>query len=774
MKAKARIVLTLGASCWALAAASGAAAQAEGSETPQADTAAVGEIIVTAQRRSESINRVGMSISALTGNALLEKQISSPSDLARIVPGFTAQPTPYNTPVYTLRGVGFYDSSLAASPSVSVYVDEVPLPYSAMTKGASFDLERVEVLKGPQGTLYGQNATGGAINYIAAKPTSTPTAGFDVSFGRFATLETGGFVSGPISSTLNARVAVRTVQAGDWQKSYTRDAELGDKDQLQGRLLLDWKPAERFSLLLNLNGWRDRGDTQAAQLAYIDLQAPAGPPLSNYPLAPNNARAADWNPTSLRRHEDFWQVSAHAQYELSSDLVLHSLTSYAKLDTRAQQDTDGLAVSNFDASILPSYIKSLSQELRLSFQGQSVNGTIGANYGHDNALDVQGVTFPVASNNRPIPGVVEYNYASNFGRQKVDTYAVFASGEVEIASGLKLLGGMRYTRVKRHFEGCQTNGGNAQTAQSLTNLANIFRGAVGLPAIPLEGLNDCSTLNDATLVPELIRDTLDEDNLSWRAGVNWEVAPGKLVYANVSRGFKGGGYPTVGSTLSTQYQPVVQEELIAYEAGFKLSLLDRRMQLNGAAFYYDYRDKQIRAKIQVPIFNLVEGIVNVPKSRIYGFEGQVVLAPVRGLNLSGAVSYLNTKIERFTGFDLSGENRDFAGSRLPFTPKWSANADAEYQWGVNAGLNAFVGGTLAYSSSTNASIGYPDRYHLPSYTTVDLRAGVKAADDAWRFTVWGRNITNEYYWTNVAKLNDTIVKYAAMPVTYGASFTHRF
>lgn len=773
MKSQARLALMVGVSYFCLADASSAAAQADpnGAATPETG---VGEIIVTAQRRSESINSVGMSISALPGDDLQQKQITTPSDLARIVPGFTAQPTPYNTPVYTLRGVGFYDSSLAASPSVSVYMDEIALPYSAMTKGVSFDLERVEVLKGPQGTLYGQNSTGGAINYIAAKPTSTPKAGLDVSFGRFATLELGGFVSGPLSDTLNARVAVRTVQASDWQKSYTRDAELGDKNQVQGRLLLDWHPNDSFSLLVNLNGWTDRGDTQAAQLAYIDLQAPFGAPIANYPLAPGNARAADWNPIPLRRRENFWQASAHAQYQISDAVALHSLTSYSKLNTRASQDTDGFAFSNFDASILPSFIKAFSQEFRVSYTGEAINATVGANYGHDRTEDVQSVSFPIASNNRPIPGLVEFDYAVNFGSQKVDTYAVFASGEIEIADGFKLQGGARYTRVKRQFAGCQTNGGNAQTASSLTNLANIFRGAVGLTPIPLEGVNDCSTLNATTLLPGLVTDTLDEDNISWRAGVAWEVSPGSLLYANVSQGFKGGGYPTVGSTLSTQYAPVTQEKLIAYEAGFKLSLLDRRMQLNGAAFYYDYSDKQIRAKVQVPIFNLVEGIVNIPKSRIYGFEGQVLVAPINGLTLSAAASYLNTEVRKFTGFNLSGLNQDFAGGRLPFTPTWSAIADADYQWSLNSRLSAFVGGTLTYSSNTNASVGYSDRYTIPSYTTVDLRIGVKSPDDTWRFSLWGRNITNDYYWTNVAKLNDSIVKYAAMPVTYGALFNYNF
>ncbi len=143
----------------------------------QPDANGLAEIVVTAEKRSERINDVPMSISATTGDQLAKQQITSPEELQNIVPGLTYLKSNFGVPVYTIRGIGFIDSTLAASPAVSIYLDQVGLPYSAMAEGASFDLERVEVLKGPQGTLFGQNSTGGAINYIAAKPTEQPSAG---------------------------------------------------------------------------------------------------------------------------------------------------------------------------------------------------------------------------------------------------------------------------------------------------------------------------------------------------------------------------------------------------------------------------------------------------------------------------------------------------------------------------------------------------------------------------------------------------------------------
>ncbi|MBT5702529.1 MAG: TonB-dependent receptor plug domain-containing protein [Gammaproteobacteria bacterium] len=171
--------------------------------TPQALNSVIEEIVVTAQKREESINEVAMSIQAATGERLTELGITDTADLFKVVSGFSSNVTYYGTSIYTIRGVGFQDTALASSPTVSVYLDETPLAYSVLTQGVSLDLQRVEVLKGPQGTLFGQNATGGAVNYVANKPTETFEAGFDASVGRFNTIDVQGFVSGPVNDTLS-------------------------------------------------------------------------------------------------------------------------------------------------------------------------------------------------------------------------------------------------------------------------------------------------------------------------------------------------------------------------------------------------------------------------------------------------------------------------------------------------------------------------------------------------------------------------------------------
>src|SRR3981189_2205712 len=176
-----------------------AASTPDSSSATAAEDNTLEEVIVTANKREESIDKVGLTIKALGSQQIQQEHITSPLDLAAAVPGLSFTQTEQATPVYTLRGIGFYDASLAAFPAVTVYMDQAPLPLPVETTLELFDLERVEVLKAPQGTPFGNNATGGAINYIAAKPTEDPRAGLSVGYGRFETYDVDGYVSGPLA-----------------------------------------------------------------------------------------------------------------------------------------------------------------------------------------------------------------------------------------------------------------------------------------------------------------------------------------------------------------------------------------------------------------------------------------------------------------------------------------------------------------------------------------------------------------------------------------------
>lgn len=724
------------------------------------------DIVVTAQKREQRINSVPMSITAVRGDELLKQGVSQPGDLVKVIPGFNYTVSGYHTPVYVLRGLGYFESSLAADPAVSVYVDQIGLPFSTMTIGAGLDLERVEVLKGPQGIFFGRNSTGGAINYIAAKPTQDFKAGFNAAYRRFGQVDLNGYVSGPLSETLSARIAAKTEQGGTWQKSYTRDDETGNKNLIVGRLLLDWQPTDDLRVELNINGWRDRSDNQAPQLAAIVPKNPSlavnHPEVLAYPLAPHNARAADWNPgRSLRNRNSLWQVSLRGDYDLSDEITLTSLTSYADYKRYAPMDQDGMIYLNID-TLDEGFIKSFFQEVRVTGNFSSFKPTLGANYSHEDTGENL-VSYLRDSASNPLFGVPVNGFAAA-NTQKINTYAVFGNVEYELIPRLTAQAGVRYAKVDRSFNGCGADDGDGQVALGYQRLQAALKGPGGtVVPIPPGG---CATL-DANLNPGRLIDNFNQDNLSWRVGLSWQSPSDMLLYANVSQGFKSGGFPTTTAATLAQFRPVTQEKVIAYEAGFKAPLFDRHLQLNGALFYYDYSDKQVRGVISDPVFRTIAALVNIPKSEVSGAELEVQWRPVDGLTIGASALYLHTKVKEYVGANFRGQIVDFKGSRLPYSPKWQGNLNAQYSWPVSDELAGFVGGNMVFHSATNSQLGAYPELILNRYAVLDLNAGIGASDNKWKFSIFGENVTNKYYWNSANNISDVVVRYAAKPAVYG-------
>ena len=232
---------------------------------------AIEEIVVTAQKREQSADDIGMAISAIGGDALDQLGIADTADLSRIIPGFTFADSGLTVPPYTMRGVGYSDTSVQAQATVGVYNDQISMPYPIMTSGLQMDVARVEVLKGPQGTLYGRNSTGGAVNYIANRPTDEFEASIRAEYGSFETLDLTGVVSGAVSDKLRGRLAIRTVQSGEgWQESVSRDEELGEQDNTSIRLLLDFDVSNSLGFQFAYSYWEDKSDTQAPQFFRSD------------------------------------------------------------------------------------------------------------------------------------------------------------------------------------------------------------------------------------------------------------------------------------------------------------------------------------------------------------------------------------------------------------------------------------------------------------------------------------------------------------------------
>ncbi|MBN8816340.1 MAG: TonB-dependent receptor [Sphingomonas sp.] len=749
----------------------------------------VGDIIVTAQKREEKLNNVGIAVAVLGADRLEKAGFSDPSDLSRIVPGFTYADSSLNTPIYTLRGIGFSDTSLAASSTVSVYEDEVAYPFPITTKGAAFDLERVEVVKGPQGTLYGQNTTAGAINYIAHKPTDTFSAGVDLGFGRFNHLEAGGFVSGPLTEQIRARLALKSDTADGWQVSQTRPGDRNGKvRKLTGRLIVDADLSAALRVSLTAEGWSDHGQTQAPQLRALDIEFPgnADPALLATPIPPRDPRIADWS-TNLDRlkHDEFGQLAGRIDWDLSDKITITSLTAYSHFKTRASNEYDATAVNIF-SNTTGGKISSFSQELRLAGESDIVKWVVGGNYSHSDTHDTNEVVGANTSANRP-PAGTTVKSANNFADQKISAIAAFASADWHLTDTLSLTTGARYTSFKADFRGCAGDSGDNTLSPIIQFVSNSVRSGAGLPLLPNSAFTPgifqtgtCTTFVNPngnaslTATPGLTIAELKEHNVSWRGALDWKPMPDTLLYVSVSQGYKSGSFPTLPSTSYTQYDPARQEKVLAYEVGAKAKLFDRRVQLNVAGFYYDYRDKQLRGFFRDPIFATLSRLTNVPKSHLYGIEADLSAVPVRGLAVTASGSYIKTRIDDYIGLDSKGVVTNYAGRILSYSPEWQFNADAEYGWALTGKINAFVGGSYAYRSSASAVFGEDPRLTIDAYNTLDLRAGIENKQAGWRVLVYADNVTNEYYVNNLVPLYDTIKAYAGMPVTYGVRLHYAY
>lgn len=749
------------------------------------------DIVVTANKREQRLNDVGITVAVLSGDALQNRQINSLADLANATPSLSFTNSANGTPVYTLRGVGFYETSLGAYPTVSTYVDEAPLAFPVLSSHSAFDLERVEILKGPQGTLFGQNATGGAINYIAAKPTSTFHAGGSISYGRFNEIIAEGYVSGPLSPNLAARLSGRVEHADGWQVSNSRPGDRNGKvANYMGRLLVDFEPVETLRFKLNVNGWKDNSETQAPQFIGYQYQAPAFATAAarNARFSLETPRAADWTPGIPFRSNRLGQASLRGELDLNDQITLTSLTSYVDYKQRQGDEGDGLPISILDLPRDDGRIKSFNQEIRLSNASKSVfRWVVGGNYERSTVNQRIDLIFPDVSI-RGLYGtfgypIVSLSYSND---QKFRNIAGFANAEYDVGRLTIKLGG-RYTDSKIRASECSFDESGIATNSGPLFYDVILRGAFGRYNGQCYSLNNTANTYGgiAPGSPGRFQDTLKEDNFSWRAGLDYKPVDGLLLYGNVAKGYKAGSYPTLSATLFSQYLPVVQESVQSYEAGFKATLLDRTLQLNAAAFYYDYTNKQLRSKLVDPNFGILDALQNIPKSNIKGFEVEMTIRPTRGLAINNAFTYLNTEIRRFTGINAAGVTSNFAGADVPYTPKFQVGSNVDYDFPLSGRLKGFVGTSLNFRSKTVATIGgevnppaaVPQTkriFGIDSYTLVDLRAGIAASDDRWRVSIWGKNVLNEYYWNNVVAAYDAIARYAGKPATYGVSVSFSY
>ena len=524
-----------------------------------------------------------------------------------------------------------------------------------------------------------------------------------------------------------------------------------------------------------------------------------------------SAGMTNFDPYSDRK---FYQLALRTDFDVTDDITLTSLTSYDHYTQKQATDGDGMEVVAYDLQRGEGSIKSFNQELRIANDAtNSFRWLLGANYEKSKTFEDQMLRY--FANSNYYPNNLYINSSGELLRQNVRSYALFASFEYSVTPELTLKAAGRYNNMRnRAFNLAYT-----QTNGNVDKLFNILGGISGLPFTPI-GPSDSYTLNSTppslpkgvTLLSPTasgaaglgvpgtpMEAILKENNTSWRIGIDYQATPDMLFYANVSKGYKAGSFPALAAAQYVSALPVVQESVLAYEVGLKASMLDKKMQVNLAGFYYDYRNKQVRGKLFDFVFGTLDTLVNIPKSRIYGAEAEISLRPTDGLSINGAVTYLNSKVQKYFGYDIfggvdnpdfnpAGDNReDLSGNPLPYTPKWSGVFNVDYRPNPQGGT-PFIGITVSARSGQDAAIGggvttlpdgpryriapgvgpYP--YTIKGYATVDGRLGYEAEEGKWKVMVWGKNILNKYYWTAVVPSSDSSARFAGRPATYGVTF----
>ncbi len=700
---------------WSGSAAAQNADSAPEMEENSSSPRGVTDIVVTATKRETALQKTAVAISAFDEGSLERQNINTSRDLMGIVPSLYLQriATSPSTQTMGMRGLGNTDT--IADPKVGVYIDDV---YLARPFGQLFDLpglERVEVLRGPQGTLYGRNSTGGAIRYITKAPDNDFTGEMSAAYGSYNWMTFKGMLSGPlVEDKLFASVAaVVNVRDGYTKNAITRKDE-NDLDSTALRAKLRFTPSNDFEVLLTADFEKDRSDTSTY------TPAPGAPAALGTPAGFTYDRDQTYETANPGANVSTWGVSGRITWSPSDDIELKSITAYRALDGRYVNELDGLpTIARTDITINQSTV---SQEFAANIDLSQVRINAGIFYfREDYELDNKSLYQRTAS------------FRGGLGHLVSTSYAGYSNAEIEPFDGLTFIVGARYTHEKRRFTASQY-------------LSNID-GAVGtllFTASPKSSYN--------ALTP--------------KASIQYQWTPGVMTYASVSKGFQAGGFSLRATTTSSANLAYGPEKVLAYEAGIKAGLFDGAVRTNLAVFRNELTDAQVT--VYLPEF-LSSNIANAGKANTKGAEFEVSAVPVEGLNLSGSVSYLKAKYTEWdNAFGCPSACRSGAGLTLPYAPKWTASAHADYTFDLARTVSITPSIGVQYSSMVYNSVATLSNIG-EALTTIDAGLNIRAGERV-NFGVRVKNLTDArsiaYSWRLVNIANSDVFTMPRMAQAY--------
>ncbi|ATE65819.1 TonB-dependent receptor [Rhizorhabdus dicambivorans] len=702
------------------------------------------EIVVTAQKRSQNLQEVPVAVSAVDSGTLASANITSANDLGRIVPSLTIFATSGSVQPF-LRGIGNPGSLVGNEASNAVYIDGVYLVRVPSTLLQLNSIARVEVLKGPQGTLFGRNASGGLIHIITRDPSETPTAEGSIGYGNYNMIRVSAYASAGIAEGLAFDVTGLLIDQGDgWGKNVVTGRDWGRENTKAVRGKLRWKSE---TTTVTLTGDYNRSDNDfIAQSQYLpgiqrgyDL-----PPFGLQPKLPFYDIEANDTPVSRSRN---WGVSARIEHDLSF-ATLTSITAYRRDKSYIVFDSD-FGRSNLLRADLYGRVRQVSQELQLASRaGSSFDWLLGAFYLNSRSAYVPsrftGLAIDFAAGGLPA-------VSDTYGRSSTKSAAAYGQATVHLTDKLDLTVGARYTQDK---------------------LSGAGRGdfyLVGSPVIPAPTITG--------------RDTFKK--FTYKGSLDYKISDDVMVYASQSRGYKAGLFNTL-PFLPTAAKP---EILDASEVGFKSELFDRRLRLNGAGFHYSFKNAQFQ-QFRGPTVV----IINAPKARIYGAELEAQAALADGLTVRFGGGWLNSKYTDFPNAQTPVANLntnpalgpvggyvngfaplDASGNDMVRVPKWTFNIGLNYGIETSAGKFDF---DINYAYNDGFAWDADNALRQSSYGLLDaqLKYTLPGRYDRFAIRAWAKNLTREKYY--VAQIqSDGARGSSAMPGaprTYGLDLLFSF
>ncbi|EED35487.1 TonB-dependent receptor, plug [Luminiphilus syltensis NOR5-1B] len=696
------------------------------------------EVVVTARKKEESLQTIPLSVSAVTGKAMRETMVSNMEDAQQGMANVNFA-VRLGSAVPTIRGVGFSILNNGTTANVAMHVNGVYIGRPMAVASSFFDVDRLEVVRGPQGTLYGRNATGGAVNIVTNRPTEELSGYIDTSFGNYNSATVEAAISGPLfSDKVLGRIAIRTDRHDGWAKNIFSGNDTDAQDLQAIRATMRFLPSDNLTLDWVVENYHQDDSMYGMKFGgKTNPEAELGGVLLGGDAFPIGSRDINTERDILNKR-DIFGTDLTAVWEMD-DYTFKSITAFRDTEVNVESDIDATNVVVFSGPNREEEAEQWSQEFQLTYDGDKLSWLAGAFYFNEEndiaTVSKEGFLLPSA----PAPfyppddGVGTVLLFVNGANVETTSYAVFGEATYQFSDAWSATAGLRYT-----YEDVEING-------EYSPLVTVMR--------------DCDALEC----------DLDFSNVSPRGIIQYQPSDEWMFFASVSDGFKSGGF-SVGA-LAPSFD---EEEIRSYEIGAKATLMDERVQLSLTAFSYDYEDLQVTKVLDASA--LTENAAN---AGIEGLEFEAKMLLTDNFQIDASLGILNAEFE-----DFESENptfpgtppQDLSGNQLPQAPDVTANIAAEYTWTVKGG-DLTLRGEAVYSdeyylTSFNERPDYQDSYTMyNAFVNYNHPSGVRVG-------AYIRNADDELVkssgYTTIFALGTPSFTAYLPPRTYGVSFGYSF